>query len=88
MGVLFLASIYPIILDEYSCPDFLSVETCKMSTYHALVVDIITTSVFTIILAYFIYDKTKKSTRDVIRGEIENISNRMMTMNIEDIGSR
>jgi len=76
-GILFLASIYPIILDQFTCPDFLSIETCQMSTYHAMVVDIITTIIFTIILAYFIYDRTKKSMREAIHVEIGSLEERI-----------
>ena len=74
---MFLASIYPIVLDQYTCPDFLLIETCEMSTYHALIVDIITTSIFTGVLAFFIYYKTKNTTRDVIRIEMGNLADRI-----------
>lgn len=70
LGSLFLASIYPIFLGNYKCPDFLSIDTCNMSTYHALVVDIIATSIFTIILAYYIYEKTKQSTQTTIQDTV------------------
>ncbi len=78
IGMLFLASIYPIFLDDYVCPNFLSIETCDMSTYNALVVDIIATSIFTAILAYFVYIKTKESTmrnmRNIVRIELGNFT--------------
>lgn len=77
LGVLFLASVYPTVLGQYTCPDFLSIETCEMSTYHALIVDIISTSIFTGILAYLIYNKTINATSEAIRIGIGSLSDRI-----------
>lgn len=88
-GVLFLASIYPMFLHKNECPNFLSFETCDITPYNALVMELIFTTIFTLFLAYYIYIKTEHSTRkvmtEVIHFEIANLSEDLLRYSIGSV---
>lgn len=91
-GMLFLASIYPVSLHKNQCPNFLSLETCDITPFTALVAELIFTTILTLGLAYYIYVKTEQSTRknmrDIIQVELASFSENLFRYSVDSMGER